>query len=80
MPYKSNNTNQDSKSQKGQPTDRGNTKAGAKTTGGPEDIQRAEDLVAKHLDDQESPVPEATTHPNRNTNKPNIDKPGYGGS
>ncbi|AKQ47104.1 hypothetical protein TH63_17995 [Rufibacter radiotolerans] len=80
MPYKSNNTNQDSKSQKGGPANRGDDKAGAKTTGGPEAIDRAEELVAKHLDDQERPVPEARTHPNRNTNKPNIDKPGYGGS
>lgn len=80
MPYKSKNTSHDSKSNKGEPTNHGTSKAGAKSTGGPEDIQRSEDLVAKHLDDFERPVPEARTHPNRNTNKPNIDKPSYGGS
>ncbi|MFB9863059.1 hypothetical protein [Rufibacter immobilis] len=80
MPYKSKNTSHDSKSQKGDPTDHGTSKAGMKTTGGPEEIDRAEEIVAKHLDDQERPVPEAITHPNRNTNKPSINKPGYGGT
>ncbi|GGK88517.1 hypothetical protein ACD591_18960 [Rufibacter glacialis] len=80
MPYKSKNTNHDSKSQKGDPANHGTSKAGLKTTGGPEEIDRAEDIVARHLDDDGNPVPEAITHPNRNLRKPDIDKPSYGGS
>ncbi|MBC3539379.1 hypothetical protein ACFSC6_17810 [Rufibacter sediminis] len=80
MPYKSKNTSHDSKSQKGDPTNHGTSKAGMKTTGGPDAIDRSEEIVAKHLDENEQPVPEAITHPNRNLHKPDINKPSYGGS
>ncbi|WP_192822612.1 hypothetical protein [Rufibacter sp. LB8] len=79
MPYKSNNTNQQSSENHGSPANRGTDKAGIKTTGSPEDIQRAEDIVAKHVDEGERPHPDAVTHPNRNTDKPEVDKPSYGG-
>ena len=80
MPYKSKNTSHDSKSQKGQPTDEGISKAGMKTAGSPEEIQRSEEIAEKFLDDNGDPAPEAITHPNRNLHKPDINKPSYGGS
>ncbi|MBA9075894.1 MULTISPECIES: hypothetical protein [Rufibacter] len=80
MPYKSDNSSHQGSENKGAPSNRGISKAGVKSPGDPDEIQRAEDLVAKHLDDQERPVPEARTHPNRNTDKQDIDKPSYGGS
>ena len=80
MPYKSNKGSQQGSENKGNPSDRGQDKAGVKTAGSPEDIQRDEELVAKHVDEGERPHPDAVTHPNRNTDKPQIDKPGYGGT
>ncbi|WP_210462497.1 hypothetical protein [Rufibacter roseolus] len=80
MPYKSKNTSHDSKSQKGEPTGEGISKAGAKTTGGPDAIDRSEEIAERFLDENGNPAPEAITHPNRNLHKPDINKPSYGGS
>ncbi len=75
MSDKSNN----SKENKGDPAGYGQDKAGVKTTGGPEDIKKSEETVAKHVNEGERPNPDAVTHPNRNTDKPELDKPAYGG-
>ncbi|WP_205501312.1 hypothetical protein [Rufibacter psychrotolerans] len=80
MPYKSKNTSHDSKSNKGEPTGEGISKAGAKSTGGPEEIDRSEEIAARHLGDDGMPSPDIISHPNRNLHKPDINKPGYGGT
>jgi len=80
MPYKSDNSSHQGSENKGAPSNHGINKAGMKDAGSPEEIQRAEDIVAKHVDEGERPHPDAVTHPNRNTRKTDIDKPGYGGT
>ncbi|QHL88051.1 hypothetical protein GU926_11660 [Nibribacter ruber] len=79
MPYKSNNTNQQGSENKGNPSGRGQSKAEVKQPGSPDQIKRDEEIVSKHVRDGERAAPDAVTHPNRNTNKEDIDKPSYGG-
>ncbi|AMM50806.1 hypothetical protein TH61_05910 [Rufibacter sp. DG15C] len=80
MPYNSNNTNQRGSENKGNPSGRGQSKADVKQPGNPDQIKRDEEIVAKHVREGERPTQDAVTHPNRNTNKEDIDKPPYSGS
>ncbi|MBK0403676.1 hypothetical protein I5M27_11815 [Adhaeribacter sp. BT258] len=77
MPYKSNSTNKQSRSNLGNPAGKG--------TGTMKDahIENFDDqyneLEARYTDDVDEPTIDTRlgSHPNRNTNKPNIDKPRY---
>jgi hypothetical protein len=79
MPYKSNSTNKQSKENLGQPSDPGQPKAGVKPVAdlGEEDLH--ERLRAEYTDGEDEPTIDVRrgSHPNRNTNKPSIDKPPY---
>ena len=85
MPYKSNNTNQRGSENKGNPTGRGsdssdfvNSKAGIKDAGlGASDPDLNDALSAKYLEEDGKPDEHLTKHPNRNYNKPDINKPSY---
>ena len=77
MPYKSNSTNKQTKQPSGDPAGKG--------VGGMKDanIENFDDqyneLEARYTDDVDEPTIDTRlgSHPNRNTNKPNIDKPRY---
>ncbi|KAA9340046.1 hypothetical protein [Adhaeribacter soli] len=77
MPYKSNSTNKQSRGHLGDPAGKG--------IGGMKDanIENFDDqyneLEARYTDDVDEPTIDTRlgSHPNRNTNKPNIDKPRY---
>lgn len=78
MPYKSNNTSKQAKRDMGDPAGTG--------VGGMKDINAEnslanDELAEKYIDENGEPnIGGANTgsHPNRNTNKPNINKPPYG--
>ncbi len=74
MPYKSNNTNQQSGENHGDPTGQGQSKAGFKPVS--EDPLH-EMLRAKYTEGEDEPASDLKSHPNRNLNKPKIDKPPY---
>ncbi|GAB2944969.1 hypothetical protein GCM10027048_07390 [Hymenobacter coalescens] len=72
MPYKSNSTNQQSKENKGGPSDAEQPKAAGQLPVNDRDDQ-TEDRLEQEAQDA------GQRHPNRNLNKPDIDKPSYGG-
>jgi hypothetical protein len=64
---------------KGNPSDHGNPKAGPKPVNGLDNLEERDELKDKHMDGIDDPGPDALrgSHPNRNHNKPDIDKPSY---
>lgn len=79
MPYKSNSTNQQSKDNLGEPTGQGQSKAGFKPVNPDSESEEMERLRAEYTDDIDEPTIDTKrgSHPNRNTDKPSIDKPPY---
>lgn len=78
MPYKSNSTNKQSKSQTGDPAGSENPKAGLQDAN-TQNLNNYEELEDKYTNELGEPNlgTHLGDHPNRNTNKPNIDKPRY---
>jgi hypothetical protein len=72
MPYKSNNTNQQSKENKGGPTAAQQPKAAGNMPVNEHDEATEARLEQEALD-------AGVRHPNRNLDKPELDKPSYGG-
>ena len=79
MPYKSNNTNKQSRENLGQPTGAGQSPAGVKPVDENSEDDFHEELRAKYTDGEDEPTIDVRrgSHPNRNTNKPSIDKPPF---
>jgi len=79
MPYKSNSTNKQSSENSGQPTGQGKSKAGFKPVNPDSESEEFERLRAEYTDDVDEPTTDTKigSHPNRNTDKPSIDKPPY---
>jgi hypothetical protein len=78
MPYKS---KQDGGVDKGKPSGQGKDKAATKEVD-PKKLKREEEMRKKYTDKEGNPDPDKVNvkHPNRNTDKPDIDKPAYGSS
>lgn len=78
MPYKS---KQESGEHKGKPSQTEKSKAEVKSVDSDE-LDREEEMRKKYADEKGNPDPDKVnvTHKNRNTNKPDIDKPAYGKS
>lgn len=79
MPYKSKQS--ETEANKGKPGDAGQEKAGIKNVD-VENHEQEEMLSERYTKDDGAPDPDQVyvTNRNRNTNKPDIDKPAYGGS
>jgi hypothetical protein len=78
MPYKSNNTNQQSRENHGQPAGEGKSKGtGDKDLG--HELDNPETTAEYTQDDADQATTPELRHPNRNTDKPQLDKPAYGG-
>ena len=79
MPYKSNSTNKQSKENLGDPTGQGQSSAAGKPVDPASEDALHDMLRAKYVDGEDEPGTNVKlgSHPNRNTNKPNIDKPPY---
>jgi hypothetical protein len=79
MPYKSKQSN--TEANKGKPTNTEHSKAETKELNSDE-LQENEEIRNRYTDEEGEPDPNALniSHKNRNTNKPNIDKPAYGSS
>ena len=77
MPYKSNSTNKQSQSNTGDPA--GNGISGGLNDANSENLDQLNELEARYTDDIDEPTIDTRlgSHPNRNTNKPSIDKPRY---
>lgn len=77
MPYKSNSTNKQSADHTGQPAGKG---VGQMKDANIENFDdRLNELENKYTDDIDEPTIDTRlgSHPNRNTNKPHLDKPPY---
>lgn len=72
MPYKSNNTNQQSGENHGAPAGEGRPKG----SGDLPVIEHDEETQARL---EQEAIDAGLRHPNRNLDKPQLDKPGYGG-
>jgi hypothetical protein len=72
MPYKSNNTNQQSGENHGAPAGEGLPKG----TGDLPALEHDEETQARL---EQEALDAGTSHPNRNLEKPELDKPSYGG-
>jgi hypothetical protein len=72
MPYKSNNTNHQSKESKGSPSTSEQPKAAGQLPVNNLDPETEDRLAQEAMD-----APQR--HPNRNYEKPDLDKPSYGG-
>ncbi|MBF9235809.1 hypothetical protein I2I05_00225 [Hymenobacter sp. BT683] len=72
MPYKSNSTNQQSSENKGAPTGDGQPKGTGDLPVNEQDAETQARLEQEALD-------AGTRNPNRNLDKPELDKPAYGG-
>ncbi|HEX8548017.1 MAG TPA: hypothetical protein VF691_13735 [Cytophagaceae bacterium] len=79
MPYKAKQTN--TKSPMGSPSHTEHSKAETKVLDN-EKLEATEEIRMKYTDENEEPDPKVLniSHKNRNLDKPNIDKPAYGGS
>jgi hypothetical protein len=80
MPYKSNNTNQQSSENHGDPAGEGQSKAGVKPVGAAgENEGQYDELSAKYTADEsgDEPAQDLLRHKNRNLDKPQLDKPRY---
>lgn len=78
MPYKSNNTSKQSKRPMGDPAGEG--VGGMKDINAESSLKAMDELGEKYTDENGEPDLPITpgSHPNRNLNKPDIDKPAYG--
>ncbi|KAA9333063.1 hypothetical protein F0P96_08750 [Hymenobacter busanensis] len=72
MPYKSNNTNQQSKENKGGPAATDQPKAVGQLP-----VNDRDEATENRLEQEAQDA--AQRHPNRNLEKPDLDKPAYGG-
>ena len=75
-------TNQSSKqmasSQKGKPSGEGKSKAATKTITDADNSDQQEEIREKYTEGPDEPAANVrVTNPNRNTDKPDIDKPAY---
>ena len=78
MPYKSNNTNHQSKENHGSPTRSEQPKAGGDKPLG-QTGEEEERLANEYTDDGLDAIPsDLLRHPNRNLDKPDLGKPSYG--
>lgn len=79
MPYKSKRS--ETEANTGKPSDLGHSKAEVKTVD-EEEFEQQETLKEKYAKEDGNPDPDKVyiTNRNRNTNKPDIDKPAYGGT
>lgn len=77
MPYKSNSTNKQSSSHTGAPAGKGIS--GGLKDAHSDNLDQTNDLEARYTDDVDEPTIDTKlgSHPNRNVNKPHIDKPRY---
>lgn len=77
MPYKSNNTNQQSKENHGNPADGGKSQGDPNSN--PVNLSEEEQRLADEYteDGLDEVPPHLTNNPNRNLDKPDIDKPPY---
>lgn len=68
-----------SKPGKGNPSDSGQPKAGVKTVPNLDNLDERQKLQEEHMDGIDEPGPDALkgSHPNRNYDKPDLDKPAY---
>lgn len=79
MPYKSNNTNHQSSENHGKPGNPGQPKGGADKAV-PQDQAERDRITGQYTEDEADQTPSSLTrHPNRNPDKPELDKPAYGG-
>ncbi|HSI91369.1 MAG TPA: hypothetical protein VK927_09655 [Adhaeribacter sp.] len=78
MPYKSNSTNKQTKQPSGDPAGKG-IQGGLKDANIENFDDQYNELESKYTDDVDEPTIDTRrgSHPNRNTNKPDIDKPRY---
>ncbi len=66
---------------KGKPSDSGKSKAEVKKVTEKDALDRSEEITEKYLDEEDTPGQNVRQlHRNRNTDKPDIDKPAYGSS
>ena len=79
MAERDNQQNRPSQSRQGNPSDSGHDKATIKEGKNPEELKKEEEIRAEHTDDGEIPS-HLEKNSNRNTDKPDIDKPAYGSS
>lgn len=71
--------NTPSQTGKANPSDSGHDKASVKEGKTTDELKKEQDIKKKHTDGGEIPS-HLKQDPNRNTDKPDIDKPAYGGS
>ena len=76
MPYKSNNTNQQSSENHGDPAGEGKPKGTGNLPANADNQAQYEYLEQDDADQATTPE---LRHPNRNPDKPQLDKPSYGG-
>lgn len=79
MAERDNKRNNPSPSGKANPSGSGHDKASIKKGKIAEDLKKEEEIKKKHTDEGEIPS-HLKQDPNRNPNKPDIDKPAYGGT
>ncbi|GAB3332256.1 hypothetical protein ACFQT0_04695 [Hymenobacter humi] len=72
MPYKSNNTNQQSSENKGAPAGKGQPKASGELP-----VMETDEAMQARL--EQEALDAGLRHPNRNLDKPELDRPAYGG-
>ena len=79
MPLEDVERNNPSPQTKSNPTDSGKSKASIKVAPDAEALKRQEEIEEKYLDEDGNPAPDLLrgSNPNRNTDKPDIDKPAY---
>ena len=81
MAERDNQRNTPSNRRKANPSDSGHDKATIKEGKTTEELKKEEEIRAEHTDDGEIPSHlKRGANPNRNTDKPDIDKPAYGSS
>lgn len=70
--------NKPSTENKGNPSDTGQNKAQIKDIKGKEKVKREDEIADKYLEDEDRAADNVDVkNPNRNRDKPNIDKPSY---
>lgn len=79
MAERDNQRNTPSQSRKSNPSDSGHDKAEVKEGKNAEELKNEEEIREKHTDGGEIPS-HIEKGANRNPNKPDIDKPAYGGT
>jgi len=79
MAEREDQSNNPSPSRKANPSDSGQDKAQIKKGKTAEELEREEGIRQEHTDEGKIPS-HLEKHANRNPNKPDIDKPSYGGT